>query len=1026
MKHIFRALAIVLMLAASSAQVLAAERVTYPAFKAWSTAGAMLSGGRIWTYEPGTTTPKTTYTTAAESQALSNPICLDSLGEKDIFLDGPTKMVLEAPTSGGCSDLNHGTVLWTKEVSAGLSEADVSALIAAAIAASDTVTSVDTVVELSSIVGTDGDIVQPLGYAAAGDGGGGPPRVWVSGAAAGTYVHNYGTILVPGDGSAAWITVTTEPINIRWFGAKGDDTDTAGANTTAIQRWLNYVVANHLSGYAPTGIYRATKLWGKYDATGNPSGPVTPTRFRIYGDGGLTDPATLSAASPLRTVFRLTEGTNAAFDFSSVGNSWQARGILLENFSIVGNTLGPVLDTSGAFKLTIKNVGIQNHHTRGWGWKNQYADQCIAENVLVNGRDTLTVASVDTSTDVITISGEAPGVLADTAVTLSGDDLPAPGMDATLYYVCSPSGSTLKLCTSPGGAAVNFTDSGTGTTTINLAQSINLGESFDMLAVSAALNTITTQRFYGAVADKSNMIAGEIARISTSAGDPPAPLAVLTDYYIVDPRHQVSSVNTTTDTITATSAHNLVADTPVRVSSDDTLPAPLVAGTTYYVGAPAGSDMTLLVSAGGATVDLTTAGAGVITVTLEPTNVQISATPGGAPIDITDAGTGTHTITRQATPATHGDSVGLDVSNNLYRDYSGGKWVYGIDGSLSTYSKVVVIAYQTGWMMGIDKGRALLDYETAGGLSLPIGDYQVANTYTAICSLSCPVGVFLGDRYQSNVFNAPQIRGTIYGMLVGSRASNNTFNGGIIDATGTRVGRAAMKLGASLADTSSLSTSIVETKNNAWNNVRFKVWRNRANPLLINYPAGSSIDDNVFTDCFFGPNSSAYTVEAAVALPGSSNGQYVTTKFIRPIFDEDNTVVKFRHITTANYEIEPESRKKWHSTIETTDDTTANLKIVTIPDGEIQDWTVKIIAIDEDGENKAVYERAASLTAAGGVAAFVGGSSVVNVRDAEDTAAMGATITVSGDTARVRVTGPPAVVPAETTFWEAWIDAVVK
>jgi hypothetical protein len=68
------------------------------------------------------------------------------------------------------------------------------------------------------------------GYYANGDGGGGQ-FYGVTGAAAGTYVENGGTVILPtgGDGSSAWLRIIDGPINIKWFGAVGDRTtdDTA-------------------------------------------------------------------------------------------------------------------------------------------------------------------------------------------------------------------------------------------------------------------------------------------------------------------------------------------------------------------------------------------------------------------------------------------------------------------------------------------------------------------------------------------------------------------------------------------------------------------------------------------------------------------------------------------------------------------------------------------------------------------------------------------------------------------------------
>jgi hypothetical protein len=51
-------------------------------------AGALLAGGKIYTYAAGTTTPKATYTTAAATVENANPVVLDARGEAAIFWDG--------------------------------------------------------------------------------------------------------------------------------------------------------------------------------------------------------------------------------------------------------------------------------------------------------------------------------------------------------------------------------------------------------------------------------------------------------------------------------------------------------------------------------------------------------------------------------------------------------------------------------------------------------------------------------------------------------------------------------------------------------------------------------------------------------------------------------------------------------------------------------------------------------------------------------------------------------------------------
>ena len=58
--------------------------------------GLALSGGLIYFYEAGTSTPKDTYSDAAGTVANTNPVVLDSRGEADIFLlgDGAYKVTV--------------------------------------------------------------------------------------------------------------------------------------------------------------------------------------------------------------------------------------------------------------------------------------------------------------------------------------------------------------------------------------------------------------------------------------------------------------------------------------------------------------------------------------------------------------------------------------------------------------------------------------------------------------------------------------------------------------------------------------------------------------------------------------------------------------------------------------------------------------------------------------------------------------------------------------------------------------------
>lgn len=72
-----------------------ASPLIQPKFQAFAGDGSFLVGGELYTYIPGTTTPKATYTDATLSVANANPIILDARGEANVWPDGATKYVLK-------------------------------------------------------------------------------------------------------------------------------------------------------------------------------------------------------------------------------------------------------------------------------------------------------------------------------------------------------------------------------------------------------------------------------------------------------------------------------------------------------------------------------------------------------------------------------------------------------------------------------------------------------------------------------------------------------------------------------------------------------------------------------------------------------------------------------------------------------------------------------------------------------------------------------------------------------------------
>ena len=85
-----------------------------PWFTGLDNNGVIVSGGCLWTYAAGTTTPIATYTSASGGTPNSNPIILDSAGRSTIYLLGGQsyKFVLE---NVPCSVSSHGVVLRTQD-----------------------------------------------------------------------------------------------------------------------------------------------------------------------------------------------------------------------------------------------------------------------------------------------------------------------------------------------------------------------------------------------------------------------------------------------------------------------------------------------------------------------------------------------------------------------------------------------------------------------------------------------------------------------------------------------------------------------------------------------------------------------------------------------------------------------------------------------------------------------------------------------------------------------------------------------
>lgn len=115
-----------------------------------SAIGLPLIGGKVWTYNPGTTTPKATYQDEAMTILNTNPITLDARGEAAIWGLGDYQMVVY--------DI-FGNQLWSAVTAAPISASQLS----------DTITGLVSVADLASIIdNTKGDAMVGFIQPAAG------------------------------------------------------------------------------------------------------------------------------------------------------------------------------------------------------------------------------------------------------------------------------------------------------------------------------------------------------------------------------------------------------------------------------------------------------------------------------------------------------------------------------------------------------------------------------------------------------------------------------------------------------------------------------------------------------------------------------------------------------------------------------------------------------------------------------------------------------------------------------------------
>ena len=264
------------------------DKLGYTRFHALDVNGNPLAGGKVYTYDTGTTSDQTTYTDNTKGTPNTNPVILDSNGEADIWYENAIKIKIDdindvqqsvidnipisafkvLVTDGNPTllDKNGNEILIGASVSSAVNEVTITN---AASGNAPTITQTgggDTGIDMEGVLSHNGvilanqvtsiaalklianaddnDIVTVSGYYTPGDGGGGQ-FYWD---ASSTATDNGGTVIkVTALSTGRWLRVFDDRISVRWFGAKGDGTtDDALAIDAA---WAYSVsTANHFFG----------------------------------------------------------------------------------------------------------------------------------------------------------------------------------------------------------------------------------------------------------------------------------------------------------------------------------------------------------------------------------------------------------------------------------------------------------------------------------------------------------------------------------------------------------------------------------------------------------------------------------------------------------------------------------------------------------------------------------------------------------------------------------------------------------
>lgn len=224
---------------------------TSPRFSEVDDNGRPLAGGRLYTYENGTTTPAPSYKDAAGTILNTNPIILDARGSAVIFLDSSKVYTFVLRNRFDSLIWTQNDVQWS-ELQQILGPVGLGPYLR------DSVERVvNSVAVLRTISKNSNHQVRTLGYYTPGDDGDG---VYYYDAADVSTADNGGTVIVATDGGR-W-KLMPGPFSVKQFGARGNDTASDDAAFSAcFAAGATYTGGCEIQ--IPTGRYllKNTILW---------------------------------------------------------------------------------------------------------------------------------------------------------------------------------------------------------------------------------------------------------------------------------------------------------------------------------------------------------------------------------------------------------------------------------------------------------------------------------------------------------------------------------------------------------------------------------------------------------------------------------------------------------------------------------------------------------------------------------------------------------------------------------------------